>query len=1495
MQKKTFRYALFALAILFVVGIRLTIANERAPLFSEVVGRSAETASTERIMRSRLVSADLTQLTTRSTLQINLFDDTTFTAVATNIDNSQTGQLLWLGTVERVADSDVVFTMRNGVLAGLIDIGTERYRLRWFEEGDIYRVEQLDLTWQWREAEPISINLPPTTPPVNRANSDDGTVIDILIAYTDGARQFYGSTAATLAELDLAIAETNTAYQNSQINTQLRLVHTVEVDYSASSSMSNDLGHIQKPADGVMDELHTLRDTYNADLVHLIVEEADSGLCGIAYLMSTLSAGFEAWAFGVTRADCTTGRYVLAHEVGHNMGSEHDPANAQNDPLYNYSYGHWEPGYNWRTLMAYNCPSSCPVVGYFSDPNVSYQGAPTGVANSQDNARSIRSVLSTMANFRVSDDTPPDPSGTVVARVLSSADDVEERLDTGHINTSSSDLELIDDSSLRGLQTVGIRFQNIKLPQGATITNAYLQFTTDEADSGTSQLTIYGEDVDNAAAFTTSAYNVSTRSKTSASADWAPSAWNSVGQTHQSTNLAAVVQEIVNRSGWQSSNSMAFVITGSGERTAESFDGSSGNAPLLVIEYESDPTPTPSGTPPTATPTPDSGDAINFALIGDFGTDDSNEAAVATLVASWNPEFIATVGDNVYGSHTFDETVGKYYCDFVTDVSPDDSPIACDGGNSPVNRFFPATGNHDYDDGPTDDFADYLSYFTLPGANVPTSGTSSSELYYDVRQGAVHLFIIDSESISNAGGTNSAPYNEHRAWLQAQLAASTAQWKLVIAHHPPYSSARHGSNSWMQWPYAAWGADAVIAGHDHTYERIVRDGIVYFVNGMGGRGFYDFETVVTGSAVRYNSQHGAMRGAATENGLLLEFINVSGDVIDSYQVGDAPPTPTPTPTLPAPSSDVIDVRVANGNDDVEERESDGDMYLTSSDLEIVDDSEYFGDQSVGLRFQNIGVPQNATIEAAYLEFVVEAINNGQTDVQIRGESADNAPPFTTADSNLSNRTTTNTVVNWSIPAWETKGVQVQSPELKTVVQEIVNRPNWAAYNNMVFVLTGSGERAAESYEGASSLAPLLHIEYTTGEDPVPTVTPTPLPTTVPTATPTPPPATAQIVVGDYHVSAGGRITVSLDVIDVSPPGIGSANIDVAFDSTVLSVVSCSADPNTIFDIRLCNPSSDKVTFGVTANTGTLGDVVLGEIVFDAIGALGSSSPLTLNVTTFADTGSNSLAHTLDDGNAVISLAGDVNCSGARDLIDAQQIMQYAVDLRAAHNSCTLPADTIYLPLCDVNVDHVCDVFDAFLIAQCAIGIDNSLCPSTHTRAVQPPSDVPTTIGVETQQITVGETATFPVSAVVPTMDNLSAATIAIYYDPTLVSATDCQIDGSLIGACNPAYDNDGFAPDVLLFSVIAPMGATGAFDLADITLRGEAVGNGTLTIDVRSLRNADGEDLLVTTQDGSTQVTQVPLSVGLVGSWVGFGRYWLPLAILVGVILTTAALYRNDS
>ena len=184
---------------------------------------------------------------------------------------------------------------------------------------------------------------------------------------------------------------------------------------------------------------------------------------------------------------------------------------------------------------------------------------------------------------------PPPGSSALDRRIAASTDDVEESA-TGSYAATSSDLELVYDGSN---QKVGLRFPNLTVPAGATITKAYLQFEADETQSEATNLTIRAQAIDNAPAFT-STTKPSTRTLGAAAASWAPAAWTLVGEVganQRTPDLSAVVQGVVSRPGWTAGNALAFVITGTGHRTARAYDGKPAGAPLLHVEYTT-------GTPP---------------------------------------------------------------------------------------------------------------------------------------------------------------------------------------------------------------------------------------------------------------------------------------------------------------------------------------------------------------------------------------------------------------------------------------------------------------------------------------------------------------------------------------------------------------------------------------------------------------------------------------------------------------------------------------------------------------------------------------------------------------------------------------------------------------------------------------------------------------------------------------------------------------------------------
>jgi hypothetical protein len=179
------------------------------------------------------------------------------------------------------------------------------------------------------------------------------------------------------------------------------------------------------------------------------------------------------------------------------------------------------------------------------------------------------------------------PQGTVTGIAIpirAAGDDAEERYN-GSVLTNSTDLDITTDGN-RFMTAVGLRFTGLGIPRGASITNAYVQFRADEVGTGPANLTVRAQASDNAPTFTTTSANLSTRPTTAASVAWAPTDWNTVGAAgaaQQTSNLAAVIQEVVNRPGWVQGNAVALVITGTGDRTAESFEGSTD--PVLHVEW----------------------------------------------------------------------------------------------------------------------------------------------------------------------------------------------------------------------------------------------------------------------------------------------------------------------------------------------------------------------------------------------------------------------------------------------------------------------------------------------------------------------------------------------------------------------------------------------------------------------------------------------------------------------------------------------------------------------------------------------------------------------------------------------------------------------------------------------------------------------------------------------------------------------------------------------
>lgn len=187
------------------------------------------------------------------------------------------------------------------------------------------------------------------------------------------------------------------------------------------------------------------------------------------------------------------------------------------------------------------------------------------------------------------------------------------------------------------------------------------------------------------------------------------------------------------------------------------------------------------------------------------------------------------------------------------------------------------------------------------------------------------------------------------------------------------------------------------------------------------------------------------------------------------------------------AANTVSVRIGRDNDDAEEEGPDGanpgTVHQDSSDLELVEDIEpvSYGTQTIGLRFRAIDIPQGETIHRADITFLAVAAdppntNDGPSNLLIAGEDSSDPQAYADTLHNISSRTPTDATVSWSPPPWDA-GASYTTPDLSTVVQEIVNRADWSTGSDMAFIITGSGSRSAASYDGAAAYAPLLRIEW----------------------------------------------------------------------------------------------------------------------------------------------------------------------------------------------------------------------------------------------------------------------------------------------------------------------------------------------------------------------------------------------------------------------------------
>jgi peptidyl-Asp metalloendopeptidase len=444
-------------AILVVALLGASLGAVAAPpepadegLFSEAAATDGSDAKDDpTIVRSRLVTIDFARLGApdesglADRLVLNFFPDAVYTAIIEQVERNPSGSFSWIGHLEGVELSQVVLVVRDGVMMGNVVAPGMFYQVRYVGDG-VHAVREADQAAFPSEAPPVPVDLPAGDVAQPTGPADDGSIIDVLVVYTDDVLAYYGgNTTSVETMIDLAVSETNAGYGNSGITQRVNLVHTEMISYDESGfDWNTTLSRFSTHGDGYFDTVTQpttgLRDTYLADESVLIVSQSYSSICGLGYMMSSVNHSFEALAFVVVARNCATGYYSFGHEMGHNMGAHHDWYVNTSTAPYPYNHGFVNYPDRWRTIMAYNwrCSdyeTSCTRLNYWSNPDVPYGGDPMGVVTTgptdcnyksltpdpstcaADNRTVLNNTAYTVANFRVSNHPPHTPGSPVPA------------------------------------------------------------------------------------------------------------------------------------------------------------------------------------------------------------------------------------------------------------------------------------------------------------------------------------------------------------------------------------------------------------------------------------------------------------------------------------------------------------------------------------------------------------------------------------------------------------------------------------------------------------------------------------------------------------------------------------------------------------------------------------------------------------------------------------------------------------------------------------------------------------------------------------------------------------------------------------------------------------------------------------------------------------------------------------------------------------------------
>lgn len=408
---------LFCLAALTVATMDLSAATRLATQGNERLESHDNTPAMDVVIDGKLLAESGPQ-----TLELPTPDGGVISLERLRIDRRTSRSFTWHGMVAGARNSSII-SVHGNAFAGAIHTPEGLYEIRPYPAGHVVMERSVMTKKPCAEAPEISqerldlaakqVQERQQATTRGSTRTDDGSVIQVLIAYTGEATQSLGNADNMQAFAQLCIDLANDAYANSNVAPRLNLAAVIPTGYSETGNGGLDLDRLADPFDGNGDNLPVYRDEYKADLVAVLADET-VGICGIAYRYGNFYSSpsqMAPFGYSVTDIECVVFDTV-SHELGHNQGCVHDHVTSarqglQYSTLYNdYGHGHFENG-EFHTIMAYGsaCSSFCVGIRNFSNPDINFGGSPTGVVGGlrvgADAARTLDESAVDVANFRV--------------------------------------------------------------------------------------------------------------------------------------------------------------------------------------------------------------------------------------------------------------------------------------------------------------------------------------------------------------------------------------------------------------------------------------------------------------------------------------------------------------------------------------------------------------------------------------------------------------------------------------------------------------------------------------------------------------------------------------------------------------------------------------------------------------------------------------------------------------------------------------------------------------------------------------------------------------------------------------------------------------------------------------------------------------------------------------------------------------------------------------